>query len=446
VIGGNRSGKTVCGAAETVWRLLGIHPLKSTHRPPIKVWACSQDLPGCSDQPHKQLEELRRWIPRDALRGGRWDTAYSPMGRTLNLANGSLVVFKGYDQGLLKFESDAVHFGWLDEEPADKRIWTSLLLRLADFSGQWMLTATPVLSLQGKGWMEELWENRFKPDCGYETHQLLTLNNTTLPRAEMVAMFASLTDEERAVRAHGAFARLGGRVLSEYDAGLHLVDPWLPPASWRHFLVIDPGGRNPTAGLFAGADRNGGLLLYAEHYVEDELPDFHMECLHGMWGALGRPAVRVLIDPAGWSKERSIAQGKLDRSAVEEYELAAQRIGADWFRPERANNADRFAWRVKRYLKHRRMLVGRHLQHWQWEQERWTYKRQRDGIASSEKGTPEEPIDKYDHLMACTRYLVNEMPEELHTPTAPLNPRSVEAHWARLEEELKAQERADGSV
>src|SRR5437764_10329658 len=63
VLGGNRGGKTVTGAVETVYRLLGDHPEKPVHRPPIKVWAVSQDLPGVTDQPHKQLEELRRWLP-----------------------------------------------------------------------------------------------------------------------------------------------------------------------------------------------------------------------------------------------------------------------------------------------------------------------------------------------------------------------------------------------
>jgi phage terminase large subunit-like protein len=437
VIGGNRSGKTEVGAAETVYRLLGNHPFKPTHRPPIRVWACSQDLPGVKDQPHTQLEKLRKWLPRDALRGGSWEKSYSPMARTLNLANGSQVEFKGYDQGLLKFESSAVHWIWLDEEPPDKRIWSSCLLRLLDYSGQWMLTATPVLSLQGKGWIEELWDARLDPDCGFDWFQLFTLNNTYLPRGEAEALFANLTDEERAVRANGAFARLGGKVLAEFDPARHLCDPWLPPASWRHYLVIDPGGRNPTGGLFAAADPDGGLHLYAEHYLADELPAFHVGLMHAVWVALwtgqAPPELDVLIDPAGWSRERTIAGGQLDRSVVEEYQIAARDLGWTGFNPRPAVNVDVFAWRVKRYLKAGLISIGRHLQWWQWEADRWTYQSQRSGLVASEKELPNRPIDKFDHLAgSCTRYLVNELPEPLAAPVETPDPRSPEATWDRL--------------
>ena len=35
--GGNRSGKTECGAVETVWLARGIHPLPSKYKPDVSV-------------------------------------------------------------------------------------------------------------------------------------------------------------------------------------------------------------------------------------------------------------------------------------------------------------------------------------------------------------------------------------------------------------------------
>ena len=430
VLGGNRSGKTVIGAVETTLRLLGKHPYKQTHKGPIKVWACSQMLPGSSDKPHVQLEELKRWIPRDALRGGSWEKAYSPGARTLHLADGSIVEFKSYDQGLLSFESAKVHFVWFDEEPPDYAIFTSCLLRLLDFGGQWIMTMTPVLSLQGKGWVEgTLYENRHDPDVNYEFHQLFTTENVTLDQDEVNGIRGSLSAEEAKVRLEGGFARIGGRVLSELRDDLHYVDPFLPPSSWRHFLIIDPGFKNATAALFAAADSDGALFLYNEHYVKEQLPAYHVEVLDLMHRAHGSPEIDVLMDPSVFQKVGTVL-GKSERTIAEEYQIAADKLKAKWFRPRGANNDPKGVMRLKRYLQPRphpldprvqvaKLYICRHLTWWDWEAKRWTWPRDRQGIAGAERPLAEKPIERDNHLMDCTKYLVWEMPDPLEEVLPP---------------------------
>lgn len=444
VLGGNRGGKTVVGAAETAFRLLGEHPHKPVHRAPIKAWICSQDLPGKvkpkadgEQETHKQLEQLRRWIPRDALRGGSWERSFSPGEMTLSLANGSLAVFKGYDQGLLKFESDAIHWAWFDEEPDDKRIWTSTLLRLADYDGQWMITATPVLSLQGKGWLEDLWEDRAELACGYETHQLYSYSNPYLDGAVLDQLFGNLTEEEKQVRAYGAFARLGGRVLSEFDPRRHLVDDYLPGRDLPHWLVIDPGW-NTAAHLFAVADSRGRLTLYDELYARQMPIPQRMAILHALWMAHGRPEIDVIVDSAAFEKTRQGGTEHETRSDVAEYLDAAMRIGATWFNPRRCIKADSYAYRVKRYLANDFLFVCRGLRWWQWEQERWTRQKEREGPTATERPVPDAPIKRYDHLLDCTRYLINELPDPF--PIEPDTRRDIyQEHWKRMRESQNAE-------
>ena len=404
------SGKTIGGVAEAVWRMLGTHPYKRTHDPPIKVWFCSQSLPSRvkpkpdgSLETHRQLEALRQLIPKDALRNSSWADSYSAAEESFTLRNGSMGQFKGYDQGPLKFESDIVTFVLLDEEPDDETMFTSIQMRLLRYEGQWMMTATPVLSLLGRGWIEKgLWEKRNEPDCEFEVHQLFTTDNPYLPVDHVERTFGTLSEQEKAVRMRGAFARVGGVVLSEYDPSYHLYDGPLPPAYWRHYLIVDPGGRSPTAGLFAAADPKGVLWLYGEHYVKEQLPRYHMRCFHAMYRAFGEPKdITVQFDPAVRARERTISHGQMDRSALDEYYEAADEIGAKWFRPSMASNADVFAWRVKRFLAMGKLFVYRHLKWWQWEAEKWTYERQAQGIRAREKPVPERPVDRDDHLMAC---------------------------------------------
>jgi len=360
------------------------------------------------------LDTVKQWMPKDALRGGSWAKSWSPGARVLTLANGQKAEFKSYDQDLLSFESAAVDYIWFDEEPTRKEIFTSCLLRLVARGGRWLMTLTPVLSLQGKGAIaEQLWDRRHEPDVDYQCVQLYTGDNPHLPAVE-VAKLSKLPPEEQQVRLYGAFARLGGRILSEFDPRRHLVPDHLPDLSLRHFLIIDPGWH--VAGhLFAAVDTKGRIVLYAEHYAQQEAIPHRMAVLHGLWQAFGKPDYDVIGDAAAFARTRQGGTDKVLPSDFDEYQVAADRLGATWFRPRPCQKGDEMAYRVKRYLQYDMLTVCQGLAKWRWEQERWVRQQDRGGPAASERAVPERPVSRNDHLMDCTRYLCNELPE----PEAP---------------------------
>lgn len=429
-IGGNQSGKTTLGAVATIRRVLGLGGAP----PAARSWCCSQHLPGGDRKEHLQLETLRRWAPSEALRGGSWERAYAIGPKTLTWAQGQRTVFKGYDQGPLAFESAALDWIWFDEEPPDRTIYTSCLMRLARRRGRWMMTATPVLSLLAQGWIEDLWEERHEAEerGDYHTFQLFTSANPWIPPEELERLLR-LPEEERQVRLYGAFARLGGRVLSEFDPSQDLVPDFLPPREWRHYLIIDPGWHK-TGHLWAAVDREGDVWVHGEHYQGEWRPAQHMIVAHGMWEAFGRPEVDARMDPAGFALKRTTTGHELP-SDVEEYRVAAEELGATWFQPRRADNSDPYAWRLKRYLGANRWKVCRGCRWWQWEAERWTREKERRGPAAVERPVPDKPIDRHNHLMACSRYLANLLPEPIPAPEPP-RPRTperiVEQHLERI--------------
>lgn len=452
-IGGNRSGKSQIGAIRTVLkatgRTLAAYPALKFKRARY-IWCVSQDLPGQAakagvpEEPHTQLEALRRWMPREELRGGSWASAYSPGSFVLNLANGCKILFKSYDQGLLQFESAAVDHVWYDEEPTQAAIFTSCLLRLLDRRGTWDMTLTPVLSLQGKtGIAEQLWEGRAAGKLGesphgqYETIQLFTSRNVHLPADEVTAL-ERLPEEEKQVRLYGAFARLGGRVLNEFDPLRHLVDDHIPACGLRHYLVIDPGWK-VAAHLFAAVDTRGRIVLYAEHYAKQEpIPD-RMRVLHSLWQAFGKPDFDVIADAANFYRTRQGGTSKELPSDIDEYQAAADEIGASWFMPRPCEKGDPNAYRVKRYLQAGMLTICRSLRWLQWEIERWTWKKDREGPVASERPQPDSPVERDDHLCDCLRYLVNELPDTIDDPEPWHPPDSVQTHW---EEELREVERS----
>lgn len=414
LLGGNRSGKTCAGAIEVIGRAIHRHPYLKNLKPAKRIWCCSQSLPGKSDKrktgepdsDHAQLETIRRWMPVEALWGQSWGLAYSLDSSVLHLANGCKLVFKSFDQDLLSFESHAVDFIWFDEEPPNKRIFTSCLLRLVDRAGAWMMTLTPVLSLEGKsGIAEELWENRQRGerDGQYKTFQLFTSDNVHLPTEE-VAKLDKLPEEEKAVRLYGAFARLGGRVLVEFDPKRHVVPDFIPPKSWRWFCLTDPGWRT-AAHLWAAVDPEGCVYLVDELYVHETPLPHRLSALAGMYRMYGEPPVDVVMDPAGFDLKRNTS-GRESPSDAQEYMVEALKetggkVLAPWYIPRPGNNSDPGAYRVKRYLAADKLKVCRGLKWWQWEQERWTRQRERTGPLATERAVPEKPIDRYNHLQDC---------------------------------------------
>ena len=146
-IGGNRSGKTVGGAAEAVYRATGRHPFRPVPPPPTRGRVVSVDFLNGVEKIVRP--EIARWLPNSEIRGGSWESGYDRELRTLNLENGSTIEFMSYDQDLDKFAGTSRHWVWFDEEPPQD-IFTECLLRLLDTGGDWWITMTPV---EGMTWV-----------------------------------------------------------------------------------------------------------------------------------------------------------------------------------------------------------------------------------------------------------------------------------------------------
>jgi hypothetical protein len=215
-----------------------------------------------------------------------------------------------------------------------------------------------------------------------------------------------------------AFLATGGRVLSEFveepEPAGHIVADFspAPPRSWRHLLIIDPGWRI-TAGLWAAVDPEDTVWLYGEYYEGEarktpRLPREHLESLNEQWKTFGKPAVEVLMDPAGFDLKRTTT-GREAPSDAEEYREAAREMGIAWFDPHPADNSDGMAYRVKRRFSQMVMFVCQSLVWWRWEAKRWTRKAPLSGRAAAERRDPDQPIDRNNHLMDTTRYLCNEL-------------------------------------
>lgn len=171
VFGGNRSGKTECGAVESVWLARGIHPYKK-NKPNVFGWVVSLSAQVQRDVAQAKILKYLdpEWIADVTMLSGRKDSLATGVIDQLVIKNVfggvSVIGFKSCDQGREKFQGSSLDFVWFDEEPP-REIYEECRMRLLDKRGELFGTMTPLKGLTFV--YDEIYLNRNRsPEVWYE--------------------------------------------------------------------------------------------------------------------------------------------------------------------------------------------------------------------------------------------------------------------------------------
>lgn len=312
VFGGNRSGKTECGAVETVWLARGIHPFKENK--PVSCWVVSLSKQVQRDvAQNKILHYLRKdWIKEIVMSSGRGDWAENGIIDFIlvkNVFGGvSRIGFKSCDQGREKFQGTSLDFVWFDEEPSYE-IYNECRMRVLDKKGMIFGTMTP---LKGLTWVyNEIYRNENNnEEVWYE--EMEWADNPYLDKKEIEMMTKSLSADELESRRYGKFMQCGGMVYSEFDESIHVVEPFEIPKEWQDNISIDPGLNNPLSAHWYARDYDGNVYVIAEHFEKGRDVYYHSQRIKEICKRLdwhytnGR--ISALIDSA--ATQRTLASSK----------------------------------------------------------------------------------------------------------------------------------------
>lgn len=287
VFGGNRSGKTECGAVEAVWLARGIHPYKDNK--PTDGWVVSLSQQVQRDVAQsKILSYLKReWIDDIVMITGKKGGASSGVIDTIYIKNvfGSLskIGFKSCDQGREKFQGASLDYVWFDEEPPED-IYIECKMRVLDRCGMIFGTMTP---LKGLTWVyNTIYLNeKSDPDIWYE--QMEWADNPYLNKDEIERFSATLSEDELQSRKYGHFASGSGLVYSEFDENYNVIDPFDVPNDWYDKISIDPGLHNPLSCHWYACDCDGNVYVIAEHYESGKTVDYHASSIKEISERLG---------------------------------------------------------------------------------------------------------------------------------------------------------------
>lgn len=304
VFGGNRSGKTECGAAECVYMARGIHPYR-TNKADVQGWVVSLSQQVQRDVAQKKiLRYLRRdWVDEIVMYSGRKDAPESGVIdfiRVKNVFGGiSVIGFKSCDQGREKFQGASLDFVWFDEEPP-KDIYLECRMRVMDKRGDIFATMTPLKGLTFV--YEEIYCNRLNdPEVWYEFMEWS--DNPYLDEGEISLLEGCMDERSLQSRKFGRFGASEGLVYPEFDERIHVIEPFPVPKEWQENISIDPGLNNPLSAHWYAVDFDDNVYVVFEHYEAGRDIDYHAEkikeiCEALRWKRDGQGRICALIDSA----------------------------------------------------------------------------------------------------------------------------------------------------
>jgi len=346
VFGGNRCGKTECGAVECVYMARGVHPYRKNRRDTAGwVVSVSQQVQRDVAQ-RKILRYLKKeWIAEIVMINGRKDSPESGVIDFIKIKNVfggySVIGFKSCDQGREKFQGSSLDYVWFDEEPP-RDIFEECRMRLIDRRGDMFATMTP---LKGMTYVyDEIYMNsKGNGEIWYEFMEWS--DNPYLDKEEIAFLENSMSKEELLSRRYGKFSGDKGLVYPEFDESVHVIEPFDVPFEWQDMISIDPGLHNPLSAHWYAVDGDDNVYVVAEHYAAGKDIDYHADkiketCERLKWHTGFNGKIEALID-----------------SAATQRTLASQKSVADLFYERGINvnpkvNKDMFSGiaRVKSYL------------------------------------------------------------------------------------------------
>lgn len=257
LFGGNRTGKTVGGAAEAVMHALGDSRYRKLK--PSSGWVVSLSNEVQRDVAQK---EILKWLPKKEIknviiRHGRKDDPENSFIDKIILKNGQTIGFKTCEQGREAFQGTSQGWIWFDEEPPED-VYKECWMRIIDTKGHMWFTMTP---LKGLTFVYNLIYLNERNDPEIEYWMMEWEDNPWLDEEEIERMIANMSEEEREARQYGKFTSLCGFAFPELRKDIHIKPIEAIPEWYYRYVALDYGF-DSLAVLWVWVDKFGYGRVY----------------------------------------------------------------------------------------------------------------------------------------------------------------------------------------
>jgi phage terminase large subunit-like protein len=270
VFGGNRTGKSECGAVEALFWALNAHPFLKTAKNAVG-WVVSLTSQVQRDTTQKKILRYldKRLIVDIVMQSGSREFPERGIIDFILVKNKnggiSKIGFKSCDQGREKFQGVDLDFVWFDEEPPEA-IYDECLMRTLDRNGSIWATMTP---LKGRTFVYEKIFMREGVNENIKCFSMSWSDNPFLPPDAVAAMENELSADELETRKFGRFMEGTGIVFGEFS-GENIIEPFKIENAESFAVSIDPGFANPTAVLWIIRDNENNIFVVGEAYIKNK--------------------------------------------------------------------------------------------------------------------------------------------------------------------------------
>ena len=268
VFGGNRSGKTECGAVEAIYLARGIHPYRE-NRESVDGWVVSLTYKMSKEVAQEKILKYlpKDWIEDIIMQSGKKESPEYGIIDTIIVKNvfgkTSRITFKTCEAGREKFQGASLDFVWFDEEPP-LEIYRECQMRVLDKKGEIFGTMTPLLGLTFV--YDEIYLNK-NNDPEVWCQFMEWADNPFLSADEITRLSQTMGEDELEARRYGRFTDIANsQVYSEFDENVNVIEPFNIPQDWYETMSIDPGLHNPLSCHWYAVDYDGNVYVIAEHY------------------------------------------------------------------------------------------------------------------------------------------------------------------------------------
>ena len=321
VFGGNRTGKTECGAIETIWLALAIHPFRK-NKQSIECWVVS-----LSRRVQKEVAQSKilKYLPKNriveiVMTEGKKQSPECGVIECIIVKNNfnmlSKIWFKSCEEGREKFQGSSLDFVWFDEEPPEE-IYRECQMRVLDKKGEIFGTMTP---LKGLTFIyDEIYLNKNQDSEVF--YLFISWNdNPFLSKDEIERLTNSMSADEIESRKFGRFSGIdAGLVYTEFDINVNVIEPFAIPNDWQDTLSIDPGLNNPLACHWFARDFDDNIYVVAEHFDQNKTLEYHAQ------------KIKEISNSIGWKKSSNGMIEALIDSAANQKTLASTKSVAELF-------------------------------------------------------------------------------------------------------------------
>ncbi len=221
----------------------------------------------------------------------------------LEYQNGSILWFTSYDE-VQKVRGPNLAFAWISQaEEVSFDIYSELFGRvrqwnaesIAEFKekhgpalkAQFGVIPTPFNQLMCEGNPAPNWvRDQFHYNVTGENkcYQIPTIENKKYQDSGWLEAMKKQHSKEWYDRyILGSWETFGGAVYPEFDIGeLHGISDMRIPDNWPRIVGWDHGYRNPTAIEVGAVDEVGNIVIYKEHYRDNETVKNHAAAFHAM--------------------------------------------------------------------------------------------------------------------------------------------------------------------